>query len=112
MKFQGAVRQTSVCRWLIAELGTRDKLKFVGHFSKERRMKRSLGGSIAALFLGAFLAVAVASGPDVKKSDVTFAKDVAPIFNSNCVGCHRPGEIAPMSLLSCKDARPWAKSIK
>ena len=75
-------------------------------------MKRSLGGSITALFLGGFCAVAVASGSDVKKSEVTFAKDVAPIFNSNCVGCHRPGEIAPMSLLSYKDARPWAKSIK
>ena len=41
----------------------------------------------------------------------TFAKDVAPIFFKNCTNCHRPGEIAPMSLLTFKDARPWAKSI-
>ena len=41
----------------------------------------------------------------------TFAKDVAPIFYKNCTNCHRPGEIAPMSLLTYKDARPWAKSI-
>lgn len=41
----------------------------------------------------------------------TFNKDVAPIFYTNCTGCHRPGEIAPMSLLTFKDARPWAKSI-
>ena len=75
-------------------------------------MKKTLGASIAALFLGAFCAVGVASSPDVKKGNVTFAKDVAAIFNKNCVGCHRPGEIAPMSLLSYKDARPWAKSIK
>ena len=75
-------------------------------------MKTTLGASITALFLGAFGAVAVASGPEVKKGNVTFAKDVAAIFNNNCVGCHRPGEIAPMSLLSYKDARPWAKSIK
>jgi len=47
---------------------------------------------------------AATSGP-------TFAKDVAPIFYKNCTNCHRPGEIAPMSLLTFKDARPWAKSI-
>src|SRR5262245_46933501 len=45
-------------------------------------------------------------------SGVTFTKDVAPIFYNNCVGCHRPGDIAPMSLLSYKDARPWARSIR
>src|SRR5436190_12069704 len=41
----------------------------------------------------------------------TFTKDVAPIFFKNCTNCHRPGEIAPMSLLTYKDARPWARSI-
>jgi hypothetical protein len=43
---------------------------------------------------------------------VTFSKDVAPIFYKSCAGCHREGEIAPMSLLTYKDARPWAKSIR
>src|SRR5882757_3854598 len=42
----------------------------------------------------------------------TFSKDVAPVLYKNCVGCHRPGEIAPMSLLTYKDARPWAKTIR
>lgn len=42
----------------------------------------------------------------------TFASDVAPILYKNCVGCHRPGEIAPMSLLTYADARPWAKAIR
>src|SRR5256886_1722516 len=42
----------------------------------------------------------------------TFAKDVAPILYRSCVRCHRPGEIAPMSLLTYNDARPWAQSIK
>jgi mono/diheme cytochrome c family protein len=45
-------------------------------------------------------------------SAVTFTKDVAPIFYRNCAQCHRPGEIAPMSLLTYKDARPWARSIR
>ncbi|MGH9763327.1 MAG: hypothetical protein ACREAC_21060, partial [Blastocatellia bacterium] len=44
--------------------------------------------------------------------EVTFSKNVAPIFFKNCAECHRPGEIAPMSLLSYKDARPWARSIR
>ena len=41
----------------------------------------------------------------------TFAKDVAPILYRNCTTCHRPGEIAPMSLLTYDDARPYAKDI-
>jgi hypothetical protein len=45
-------------------------------------------------------------------AQVTFNKDIAPIFQESCQNCHRPGNIAPMSLLSYKDARPWAKSIK
>lgn len=43
---------------------------------------------------------------------VTFNKEVAPILQSRCQGCHRPGEIAPMSFLTYQDARPWAKAIK
>ncbi len=41
----------------------------------------------------------------------TYSSDVAAILNQSCVGCHRPGEIAPMSLLSYSEVRPWAKSI-
>src|ERR1700681_4539602 len=43
---------------------------------------------------------------------VTFNKDVLPILQKNCQECHRPGEVAPMSLLTYQDARPWAKAIK
>src|SRR5690348_17607203 len=43
---------------------------------------------------------------------VTFSKDVAPILEKNCQTCHRPGEAAPMSLLTYQQARPWAKAIK
>src|SRR5689334_17735464 len=41
----------------------------------------------------------------------TFNKDIAPIFYANCTSCHRPTDIAPMSLITYKDARPWAKAI-
>jgi len=43
---------------------------------------------------------------------VTFSKDVAPILYRRCVSCHRAGDIAPMSLLTYKEARPWAASIR
>ena len=43
---------------------------------------------------------------------VTFNKDVLPILQKNCQNCHRPGEIAPFSLLTYTDARPWAKAMK
>ncbi|MGH9666674.1 MAG: hypothetical protein ACRD9L_19800, partial [Bryobacteraceae bacterium] len=42
----------------------------------------------------------------------TFSKDVAPIFYRRCVQCHHPNDIAPMSLLDYKSARPWAKAIR
>jgi len=47
-----------------------------------------------------------------KSAAPTFTKDVAPIFFKNCAECHRPGEIAPMSLMNYKEVRPWAKSIR
>ncbi|MBO0725382.1 MAG: cytochrome c, partial [Blastocatellia bacterium] len=43
---------------------------------------------------------------------LTFTKDVAPIFFKNCAECHRAGEAAPFSVMSYKDVRPWAKSIR
>ena len=43
---------------------------------------------------------------------VTFTKDIAPIFQKSCQGCHRPGQMAPMSLMTYQDVRPWARSIK
>ena len=42
----------------------------------------------------------------------TFAKDIAPILYENCVACHRPNHLAPMSLITYADARPWARAVK
>jgi hypothetical protein len=42
----------------------------------------------------------------------TFTKDVAPVLYKHCAGCHRSGEMAPMSLLTYEEVRPWAKSIR
>ena len=42
----------------------------------------------------------------------TFYKDVLPILQANCQACHRPGEVAPMSLLTYEQTRPWARAIR
>ncbi len=42
----------------------------------------------------------------------TFTKDIAPIFQAKCEACHRPGSIAPMSLVTFEAVRPWVRSIK
>ena len=46
------------------------------------------------------------------QSIVTFNRDVLPIFQARCQSCHRPGEVAPMSLLTYERSRPWARAIK
>src|SRR3982750_4033513 len=62
--------------------------------------------------IGAVLAIAApVIAADAPKS-VTFSKDVAPIFQAKCQECHQPNSIAPMSLITYQDARPWARSIK
>ncbi|HEX4276697.1 MAG TPA: thiol-disulfide isomerase [Bryobacteraceae bacterium] len=62
------------------------------------------------------LRVALASGlitiTAMAATNVTFNKDVLPILQNNCQECHRAGEIAPMSLMTYTEARPWAKAIK
>jgi hypothetical protein len=73
----------------------------------------SRGSSIvlSTVALGALLALpgsalAQATAPP------TFTKDIAPIFQEKCEACHRPDSIAPMSLQTYEEARPWARSIK
>jgi hypothetical protein len=53
----------------------------------------------------------LASAADAAKP-VTFSKDVAPILQAKCQSCHEPGSIAPMSLITFQETRPWARSIK
>jgi hypothetical protein len=67
-------------------------------------------GALILVFVGAFSPAAF--GGQAPSAPVTFSKDIAPILQKSCQNCHRPGAIAPMSLLTYQDARPWAKSIK
>jgi mono/diheme cytochrome c family protein len=71
-------------------------------------MSTRLAGFVVASCLVS-AASAFAQAPSA--SAPTFNKDVAPIFFANCTTCHRVGEIAPMSLMTYKEARPWARSI-
>ena len=45
-------------------------------------------------------------------ADLTFIKDIAPILQQKCEGCHRIGQMAPMPLVTYEDVRPWARAIK
>src|SRR5512147_600017 len=71
---------------------------------------RLLAG-VAVLTMGALFAAPGTASAEPAKS-VTFSKDVAPIFQAKCQSCHEPGSIAPMSLMTFDEARPWAKSIR
>jgi len=66
----------------------------------------------AAVSIAILATMGVAASAQQGSAPVTFSRDVAPILQKSCQNCHRPGAIAPMSLLTYQDARPWARSIK
>src|SRR5438309_1049397 len=69
----------------------------------------------AGVLVAAVLAVtpfAVRAEQAAAEPQVTFTKDVAPILQRSCQNCHRPDGVAPMSLASYEDVRPWARAIK
>jgi hypothetical protein len=74
-------------------------------------MRRLLAASLGLAVCVALYPSAVA-GQRATSNDVTFSRDVAPILHARCAYCHRPGEVAPFSLISYRDARPWARAIR
>lgn len=60
----------------------------------------------------AFLSLAGILSTVATAGEVTFHKDIEPLVQKHCQACHRPGEVAPFSLLTYKDTRPWAAAIK
>ena len=75
---------------------------------------RIVVSAVGALLVAAVSVLGMASHGAVQAQTAapTFNQEVAPIVFTHCVTCHRPGEIAPMSLTSYKAARPWARAIK
>jgi hypothetical protein len=67
---------------------------------------------LAALILGVAGTLLPSFAADSNGPSPTFAKDVAPILQAKCQNCHRDGSMAPMSLVTYEETRPWAKSIK
>jgi hypothetical protein len=50
-------------------------------------------------------------GPAAPK-EITYSQDVAPVLYKNCVMCHRPNDIAPMSLVTYEEVLPFAGLIR
>ncbi len=74
-------------------------------------MGRAFGAT--CFLIGTWGALSVsAAPPELSSAPPTFAKDVAPILQEKCQSCHRAGSMAPMSLVTYEETRPWAKSIK
>jgi hypothetical protein len=74
-------------------------------FQQVRQVVVSVCATGAVLLLPGIAAAQTPAQP-------TFTKDVAPIFQEKCEACHRPDSIAPMSLVTYQESRPWARAIK
>ena len=78
-------------------------------------VRMRLMGSIAAsvcLCVGVGVGVGISEAGTSSANNPTYTEDVAPILMASCVTCHRPGQVAPMSLMTYTETRPWARSIR
>jgi len=71
------------------------------------RLMYGVGLILKGIFVFTMTGVAFAN-----ESDVTFSRDVAPILQQKCEACHRNGQMAPMSLVTFEEVRPWARAIQ
>src|SRR5690349_3032294 len=69
-------------------------------------------GARLALAVIAGLAVGGSARPAGLPKEVTFYRDIQPVLQQRCQVCHRPGEVAPFSMMTYKEVRPWAKAIR
>ncbi len=74
-------------------------------------MNRTSCGVLAATTTALGLFLLPATGLALNLDQPTFVDDIAPILHENCASCHRPDELAPMSLRTYSEVRPWARSI-
>ena len=68
--------------------------------------------SLGVLSLGSLLMAGDTAGITQPNKVPTFTEDIAPILQARCQDCHRPNAMAPMSLLTYEETRPWARSMK
>jgi hypothetical protein len=95
--------------WLAVMKTGRVRMAYTGTGDTAMKTTLSFLMSTSAVVV---MSTALISTPAVAQEQVTFTKDVAPIFQNRCQSCHQPGSIAPMSLVTYEEARPWARSIK
>src|SRR5438045_6055852 len=84
-----------------------------------RRVKseRVTFAAVTALFILSVLGIVApfsvgAQQSNAAKADATFTKDIAPILQRSCQNCHRADGVAPMSLVTYEEVRPYARAIK
>ena len=79
------------------------------NLSTQRRLPAP---AVALAALAMLLLAGPGAGAAAAADDVTYNRDVAPILQRSCETCHRPGSIAPMSLQTYEEIRPWARNIR
>jgi len=77
-----------------------------------RARLRRAGLVVSAAVASALVSAKTIAQAQTPSGDVTFSKDIAPILQKSCQECHHDGGVAPMSLVTYEDVRPWAKAIK
>jgi hypothetical protein len=73
-----------------------------------RDQPKKICRSCLIFFIGTILCSWRATASD---TNPVFTKDILPILQEKCQACHRPDQVAPMSLLTYQEVRPWVKSI-
>ena len=104
---------------VIADLGRQGEKTIMATSDRRigRRWSLAAGGGLAVALLlasagGALAQSAVSEAPVAEDTAPTFSRDVAPILQRSCQRCHQPTGIGPMSLLTYREVRPWARSIR
>ena len=69
-------------------------------------------GTFACAAAAVLLAAQAAGAATAAEGDPTFTRDIAPILQQKCEGCHRTGQMAPMPLVTYEEVRPWARAIR
>ena len=82
------------------------------HQSRDSRSAFAALVALTALVALAAIPAAAQAQEATGTEEITFTRDVAPLIHRSCSGCHRPDEVAPMSLMTYEEVRPWARSIK
>src|SRR5688500_11559682 len=77
------------------------------------RWTSSVGPLVRVVCIAGLVAVAAApAAAQTGERQITYSKDIAPILQRSCTSCHRPDSIAPMSLQTYEQVRPFARAIK